>query len=120
VNITFECRDIFQPVRLSKPFDIVISNPPYVMRSEMAGMRKNVLEHEPHQALFVKDDPLEYYQAIIDHDEKLVHTGGKFYFEINEAFGNEIEGFFHKSGLRSVRIIKDLHGKNRFACAEAP
>ena len=120
VNITFECRDIFQPVRLSKQFDIVISNPPYVTRNEMAGMRKNVLEHEPHRALFVKDNPLEYYQAIIDHEEKLVQTGGKFYFEINEAFGDEIEGLFRQSGLRSVRIIKDLHGKNRFACSEAP
>lgn len=117
VPVNFERHDILQAVEPDKKFDIVVSNPPYVTRKESEMMGKNVLDHEPLQALFVKNEPLEFYKAIIEKKEKLLNTGGKFYFEINESYGNEVKKLLIESGLKSVRIIKDIHGKDRFATA---
>ena len=117
VQITFECRDILKPVQLSKKFDVVVSNPPYVTPAETAVMRKNVTDYEPHQALFVDKDPLEFYQSICSKSARLLNTGGKVYFEINEAFGDQVQKLLYESELRSVKIIKDIHGKDRIASA---
>jgi len=102
------------PIR-GRQFDIIVSNPPYVVDSEKALMRTNVLDHEPHLALFVPDDdPLKFYKAIALWALVLLKDGGTGIVEINEALGKETAQVFVEAGLRDVGILKDLHEKDRF------
>lgn len=96
-------------------FDIIVSNPPYVMDSEKALMRKNVLDHEPHLALFVPDDdPLLFYRAVAQWALQLLKPGGFGIVEINEALGEETAEIYRRHGFSAVTIIKDLNDKYRF------
>ena len=96
-------------------FDIIVSNPPYVMESEKAFMRTNVLDHEPHLALFVSDDdPLLFYRAVAKWALLMLRPGGYGIVEINEALAFDTEEVFLDLGFRNVRTIKDLHDKDRF------
>lgn len=99
-----------------KKAGIIVSNPPYVRISEKARMRRNVLEFEPPQALFVEDsDPLLYYRTILGLSKILLVRGGKIYFEINEALGEQMEKLLASYGYSEIRIMKDLNNRNRFA-----
>ncbi len=96
-------------------FDILVSNPPYVMDSEKALMRTNVLDHEPHLALFVPDsDPLLFYRAIADWASFYLKPGGFAIVEINEALGAETADIYRTAGFTAVRILKDLNDRDRF------
>lgn len=96
-------------------FDVLVSNPPYVMDSEKVLMRSNVLDHEPHLALFVPDDdPLLFYRAVARWALKLLKPGGYGIVEINEALGPETEDVFRSAGFIDVHTIKDLNEKDRF------
>lgn len=87
--------------------DIIVSNPPYIAKSESALMAPNVFEHEPHLALFVEDnDPLIFYKAIAKNNAKA------FFLEINERFGNEVKSIFEEKGFKT-EIIKDIDNKDR-------
>ena len=98
-----------------RKFDMIVSNPPYVMDKEKALMRPNVLEHEPHLALFVSDDdPLVFYRAIADWASVCLKPDGYGIVEINEALGPQTADLFRASGLRKVQIIKDLSERDRF------
>jgi len=98
-----------------RKFDIIVSNPPYVMDSEKAQMRTNVLDHEPHLALFVPDDdPLKFYRAVSAWASALLKEGGVGIVEINEALGKETADLFRESGFIYTEIIRDLHEKDRF------
>lgn len=100
---------------LPSHFDIIVSNPPYVMDSEKALMRKNVLDHEPHLALFVPDDdPLLFYRAVAQWALHLLKPGGFGIVEINEALGEETAEIYRRYGFCAVTIIKDLNDKDRF------
>ena len=100
---------------LPSHFDIIVSNPPYVMDSEKALMRKNVLDHEPHLALFVPDDdPLLFYRAVAQWALQLLKPGGFGIVEINEALGEETAEIYRRYGFSAVTIIKDLNDKDRF------
>jgi release factor glutamine methyltransferase len=100
-------------------FDVLASNPPYVMESEKAFMRKNVLEHEPHLALFVSDeDPLLFYKAVGQWALSLLKPGGFGIVEINEALAPETERVFRDLHFRNVRTVKDLNEKDRFVVFE--
>ncbi len=100
-------------------FDLVVSNPPYVRESEKVHMHKNVLAYEPHSALFVPDsDPLKFYRAIGESAIKLLRSGGSLYFEINEALANETGELLSGFGFRNIRVIKDLHNKDRIIKAD--
>lgn len=95
-------------------FDIIVSNPPYIRESEKAEMHANVLEYEPHIALFVSDnDPLLFYKAITDIGLTELNPGGKIYFEINEAFGVETKKMMEEKGFKNVVILNDINNKNR-------
>lgn len=95
--------------------DVLLSNPPYIMESEKALMRKNVLEYEPELALFVPDsNPLVFYRAIAVWAEKLLVPGGYAIVEINEKLGPETFSLFKDALFIDVEIIKDFFGKNRF------
>lgn len=96
-------------------FDVLTSNPPYVMESEKALMRRNVLEHEPELALFVTDeDPLIFYRAVASWAVGLLKPGGFGIVEINEALGAETAEVFAGAGMKDVKIVEDLAGKERF------
>jgi len=95
--------------------DIIVSNPPYVTLSEKEQMLPNVLDYEPHTALFVKDDdPLVFYRAIMAFSKMKLNKNGSLWFEINEKFGGEIKELALSQGFRDVIIIFDFHGKSRF------
>ncbi len=98
------------PAGLPK-FDLIVSNPPYVRESERAAMRRNVLDYEPADALFVPDeDPLRFYAAIRRWADALLAPGGELWLEINEKLGPRTAALF--SG--SVELLRDLSGKDRF------
>jgi release factor glutamine methyltransferase len=95
--------------------DIIVSNPPYVTHIEKQYMNKNVLDHEPHIALFVPDDdPLIFYRFITDFALLKLNAGGSLWFEINEKFGEDLKMMTISKGLRHSKIFSDIHGKSRF------
>lgn len=111
-EINFIKADILNDEIDLTPFDIVVSNPPYVLNSEKELMKKNVLDFEPHIALFVEDiDPLLFYKKIIELSsrDKVKHL----YFEINEKFGEEIKKLMVTNGFKNASIYRDLQNKNR-------
>jgi len=112
--------DIFSKDISSLPMsNIIVSNPPYVTESEKGEMHVNVLDHEPHQALFVPDnDPLLYYRAIADIAAVLLLPGGVLWLEVNETFANETAALLPAGVYRQVQIIMDIRGKSRFIKAE--
>lgn len=94
--------------------DIIVSNPPYVRETEKLGMQKNVLEFEPELALFVPDEkPLLFYIRIADFGRIHLKNGGRLYFEINEAFGQECLRMLQEKGYSEVMLKKDINGKDR-------
>ncbi|MFT5750392.1 MAG: release factor glutamine methyltransferase [Ancylomarina sp.] len=102
-----------------KGYDIIVSNPPYVKESEKVLMDENVLAYEPHTALFVDDnDPLIFYRRIAEFAKVHLRKGGKLYFEINEALGQEMIELQESLGFSSVRLMEDLNGRDRMTSAE--
>ena len=119
-KITVSNEDVFQLELPSGYYDIIVSNPPYVDESEKAGMEPNVLSYEPHEALFVPDDnPLLFYRRIVEIAVKALVKGGKLYFEINPRHASEIKTLMEDAGFRNVEILKDVHGRERFAKGES-
>jgi release factor glutamine methyltransferase len=108
------------PNRVAARFDVMVSNPPYILRSESSHMEKQVLEHEPHLALFVEGtDPILFYRKIIEHCSLLLNPGGSLYFELNPLTAHEVETLATASGLfKEVTLIKDMSGKQRFLRAQ--
>ena len=97
------------------PFDLIVSNPPYVLERERAQMRPNVLEHEPALALFVPDDdPLRFYRAVARWAQRFLRPGGAGIVEINEALGPETAAVFRAAGLKNVQTRPDFYKKIRF------
>lgn len=98
-----------------KKYDLIVSNPPYVMNKEKALMRSNVLDHEPHLALFVSDDdPLIFYRAVAEWASELLSPDGFGVVEINEALGEETAEVFRTKGFAESVVVKDLYEKDRF------
>src|SRR5258708_29712860 len=105
----------------TEPFDVVVSNPPYIKESEKESMRTNVLKYEPHLALFVPDnDPLLFYKAIALKSKTLLSPRGKIFEKINEQYGKKVKELFEQSRLNRVTIIKHLDGKDRLVSAQVP
>ena len=119
-SITFQQADI-----LNKPypsvlptFDVIVSNPPYIPLSDKTAMHPNVLQHEPHLALFVaNEDPLLFYNAIVDFAQSHLNPGGSLYFEIHEAMGEEVKQQLTQKGFINVQVKKDMQGKDRMVKA---
>ncbi|MBR7167975.1 MAG: peptide chain release factor N(5)-glutamine methyltransferase [Bacteroidales bacterium] len=113
-NVSFLVADILKEENPSgERFDIIVSNPPYVRVMEKAMMHRNVLDYEPHLALFVPDDdPLMFYRHIAEFASKHQQTGDKLYLEINEALGNETATLLQKQGYCCI-VHKDSFGKDR-------
>ena len=103
------------PVEGMGTFDMILSNPPYVMDSEKALMRKNVLDHEPWLALFVSDeDPLVFYQAVAAWAQQLLKSDCLCLVEINESLGRQTAKVFEDTGFRDVEVLQDLNSRDRF------
>ncbi len=97
--------------------DMIISNPPYITDSEKNQMHPNVLDHEPHVALFVNQDAMEFYQAIAEFSLGYQASGCVVLMEINENFGKEVVDIFSEDHFCDVALIKDLQGKDRIVMA---
>lgn len=96
-------------------YDLILSNPPYIMESQKAQMRSNVLNYEPSTALFVKDDdPLVFYRAIATLSWQCLSAEGKGLTEINDLFGPETAKVFSDAGFPKNEVVKDFYDKNRF------
>ena len=116
VDITFIHDDILSlRNKIETKFNIIVSNPPYVRDLEKAEMRDNVLNWEPHNALFVSDDaPLIYYRNILEFAKTHLKENGEVWFEINEYLGKEMKDLCCKMGFSNVNIYKDFREKERF------
>jgi len=114
-NVDFAIQDILAVADdFAQKFACVVSNPPYVTRSEAAGMDRNVLDYEPGIALFVEDnDPLLFYKAVADFCVKHLANDGACYVEINERFGEATRAVFAEHGFANIQVYKDIHGKDR-------
>ncbi len=100
-------------------FDVIVSNPPYVMEKEKAEMEKNVLDYEPSLALFVPDDnPLLFYNNIARFAEQKLKKKGYLYFEINAQMGEAVVNMLRMMEFKNVELIQDLSGKDRFVKAQ--
>ncbi len=122
VEVDFQLRDVlkYKAYPLT-PKHVVISNPPYVTQKEQAKMAQNVLDYEPHLALFVADDaPLLFYHAIANLAADCLVSGGYLYFEINEAYGHEVCEMLKDLGFHEVELRKDLAGRDRMVRAIWP
>lgn len=102
-------------------FDYIISNPPYIAKSESAQMAKNVLDFEPHLALFVEnDDPLLFYKKIAEFAQANLGKGGKLFFEINQRLAAEVSSLLKEKGFRKVEVMKDISGNDRIVWCTNP
>lgn len=117
VNINFLKLDILKEKSSALNnlhFNIIVSNPPYIKEYEKEVLPRNVVNNEPHIALFVNEkDPLKFYKKISNFSINRLLKGGKLYVEINEAFGKEVKRIFYDSGFEDVTLRKDINGKDR-------
>lgn len=121
VTVHFSRQDILQPMTPGMTYDIVVSNPPYVMESEAEDMERNVLDFEPHEALFVPDvNPLLFYERIADTAIAMLNDGGRLYFEINRSKGPEIVEMLGDRGFVEIKLRQDISGNDRMIRAEKP
>ncbi len=98
--------------------DAIVSNPPYICESEASAMDGNVLDHEPHLALFVPDhDPLLFYRAISEFGLEHLAADGLLFFEVNRAYAEQVAELLLQKGYRETKIVKDQYDNNRFVWA---
>jgi release factor glutamine methyltransferase len=118
-KVIFKQADILNFTDDNPELDIVVSNPPYIPEKEKTSLNKNVVQYEPETALFVPDsDPLIFYKEIIKVLHPKLKSGGEFYFEIHENFGEQIKDVLKANHLLDIRVMKDLSGKDRFAAGK--
>lgn len=99
-------------------FEVVVSNPPYIAEDEAHSLAPQVVQHEPHTALFVRDsDPLLFYRLLAEFGKTHLVPGGAVYVEINQRLGNETAELFREAGYQKVVLKKDISGNNRMVCA---
>jgi len=101
----------------NQKFDIIVSNPPYITKIETHTLQKQVVDFEPHLALFVENEnPFLFYEKIILFAKKHLNQNGKLYFEINQKYGTEIKTLLQKNNFSDVRILKDINQNDRIVC----
>ena len=120
-RVSFARQDaLCMPIDKAK-WDVIVSNPPYITMSEKKEMDSNVLDHEPHEALFVPDTaPLLFFQAIASYATTALRVGGLLAFEINPLFADDIASMLRGRDFEDVRIVDDSYGKRRLALAVQP
>jgi len=119
VNVIFNEKNILETDVLEHNFDIIVSNPPYVRNLEKAELMNNVLENEPHLALFVADkDALIFYEKIANLSQKFLVEKGVLYFEINQYLGKEMLDLLRNKDFSGLELRKDIYGNDRMIKAE--
>ena len=117
-EVVFVHENILQPSRTAQQWHVIVSNPPYICLHEAEAMERNVLDYEPHNALFVPDTaPLIFYRAIASYAMSHLSAGGWLCLEINQAYPDEMEKLLSSFGFKDVTIQKDQYGKDRIAYA---
>lgn len=115
----FQCDILHEPLPDSPLYDVIVSNPPYIARSEAAEIEPRVLDFEPHSALFVDDaDPLLFYRTITRYARAALRPEGTLYFEINPLFAKQLVVMLHAEGFARVDVQRDYCGRQRFAIAQ--
>lgn len=113
--VTFEVQDALLPPDDDRQWDLIVSNPPYVMHSEIGGMTKNVLNHEPDIALFAPHGrPILFYEVIGNYARHHLVPGGALYFELNPLTADEVGNSLRKQGFTQIEFRDDQYGKCRF------
>lgn len=113
-NVTLVKADALGDMTHLGQFDIIVSNPPYIPQSDISAMHRNVVDYEPHTALFVEDDdPLCFYRSIAQNGVKMLRDGGSLYFEIYERFGAQMVKMLEEMGYSDSEVVKDVFGKER-------
>lgn len=113
-QVTFSQVDILADAKPEGRFDVIVSNPPYVLDSERDSMESTVLDYEPHTALFVRDnDPLVFYRAIAEFAVGALNGGGRLYFEINPLKAQDMNDLLVDAGFHNVELRNDIFGKTR-------
>ncbi|MFV0419033.1 MAG: peptide chain release factor N(5)-glutamine methyltransferase [Dysgonomonas sp.] len=119
VTVSFSKADVLDIIPTAERFDIIVSNPPYILEREKKDMEQNVLNYEPHIALFVSNDnPLLFYERIADIALKLLNPNGKLYFEINRAKGEETIKMLEDKGFIEISMFQDLSQNDRMVRAQ--
>jgi len=122
LDVHFEAADLlkdFSDFTIKDNFNVVISNPPYIPNADAMSMLPNVLNHEPHLALFVPDsDPLLFYRRIVAFSEQYLEKEGYVFVEIHEDLSEETIQLFHQAGFANIELRKDLQGKPRMIKAQ--
>jgi release factor glutamine methyltransferase len=114
VEVTFITQNILQTDDLKQQFDVIVSNPPYVRNLEKQEIKKNVLDNEPHLALFVEDnDALVFYSKIAKLALKNLTVNGELFFEINQYLGEETVDLLAEMGFKNIELRKDIYGNDR-------
>jgi release factor glutamine methyltransferase len=114
VEVNFILENILETEVLDEKYDIIVSNPPYVRNLEKQEIKPNVLEYEPHLALFVEDnDALLFYRKIATLAKKNLTENGKLYFEINQYLGKETVELLEEMGFKNIVLKKDIYGNDR-------
>ena len=118
VSVTFLHKNILETTSLDQKFDIIVSNPPYVRNLEKSEIKTNVLDNEPHLALFVADDDaLIFYKKIAELAATNLNPNGQLFFEINQYLGKETLDLLESLGLKNRELRKDIYGNDRMiAC----
>ena len=117
-GVVFKKEDILHPSVSTQHWDVIVSNPPYICQKEAAQMDSNVLDYEPHLALFVPDaDPLLFYRAIAQYAFEHLRPKGRLFFEINQAYPTETASLLEKMGYSQVEVHLDCFVKPRFISA---
>ncbi len=118
VSVHFEVLDILRSPIPFENLSCIVSNPPYITHLEKPSMNANVLNYEPHLALFVPDeDPLLFYRAIAKQATKMLKPAGKIFVEINETLGEEVCAVFKEYGFSDTQTVQDIFGKDRIVIA---
>jgi len=115
-EVRFVASDILKEAKtdLLPAFDLIISNPPYIPSEDKSAMDDRVLDHEPHDALFVTDnDPLQFYKAIIAFSEQHLLRGGMLFFETHELYAQEVAALLEANGFEHIVVKKDFQEKER-------
>ena len=118
-QVDFQRQDIFEWEQTADTWDFIVSNPPYVLDQEKNEMSPNVLDFEPHVALFVPDhEPLKFYQTLGDFAWSRLNPGGWLAVEINRAYGLQTEKLFRQIGFSTTELHQDFNGNDRFVLAQ--